>query len=174
MPGLFGGHDPYSLRRQPAPQPQPQQSGGGGTRRIVGILGDALLGLAGQQGVYGPMMQQRRLLEQQQRFRQDEADRQRAAANEDWRAQYDYEMAHPKPVNNDTVADYNFILQNLGQDQASAYLRNRANPPLWRQGPDGQFYPVQNGAASAPPDTLPADFDFGGGAGGNASGNFRH
>lgn len=46
-----------------------------------------------------------------------------------WTAQQEWERAHPKPVNNDTVNDYKFIAQMLGEDalldlqQALAHLQ---------------------------------------------------
>ena len=86
--GLFGSPygqrspvaQPHAYAQAPAEQEKPK---GGGTKRIVGIIGDALLGLAGQQGIYGPMMHQRRMQEQQERAWQQRAQIERMGRRED-------------------------------------------------------------------------------------------
>lgn len=152
--GMFGGRAP-----QLAPAPQ-QAPSGGGTKRVIGILGDALLGLAGQQGVYAPLMAHQRQMEQNLQL----AQQRRQWENDDWRQRYEYELAHPKPTNNDTAADYAFWQQHLSPEQFETWVQNRVDPPQYRQGADGQFYRVQTAPQTLPPDTLPADFDFGGAA----------
>ena len=112
-----------------------------------------------------------------------EAERQRTTELSDWLWKQQWQRDHPAPVNNDTVADYNFISSQLGPDAGKQYLQNKANPPVWRQGPDGQFYRIDTpqGAAGVPsptstmpPETLPSGFDFGeGGSAGNGTGGFR-
>lgn len=93
----------------------------------------------------------------------------------DWKRQYDYQTEHAKPVNNDTVADYEYIRQNLGEEAAKTFLQNKADPPQYRQGPDGQFYRVsptgggQQVAPAAPVGKL-TPFDMGGGAGNGVGG----
>lgn len=69
--------------------------------------------------------------------------------------------------------DYQYIMQTQGPQAAAKFMENKINPPVWRQGADGQFYRVDTAGGDLPPDTLPADFDFGGGSGGNAAGGFR-
>lgn len=66
----------------------------------------------------------------------------RQAEYEDFVRKEQWKRDNPAPVNNDTVADYEFIRQRLGEEDAQKYLKNKASPPLWRQGPDGQFYPM--------------------------------
>jgi hypothetical protein len=92
---------------------------------------------------------------------------------EDWRKQWDYQTEHTKPVNNDTVADYEYIRQNLGEEAAKQFLQNKADPPQYRQGPDGQFYrisPTQAPAATTPPDFTDDDWNSGTPLGGAGSG----
>lgn len=141
---------PYGDVQFPQATPQ-QQRQGGGTKRIVGILGDALLGLAGQQGVYGPMMHQRRMLEQQERARQQQALQQRQWGNEDWLTRQQWERANPAPRVNDTVADYEFIRGKLGDEAGNTFLQNRADPPQYRQGADGHFYRIETPRAPTAP-----------------------
>lgn len=47
---------------------------------------------------------------------------------------------HPKPVNNDTVADYQFIGQMLGPDAAKQYLQGKADPIVNIPQPGGGVY----------------------------------
>lgn len=91
-------------------------------------------------------------------------------------AKMQWERANPKPVNNDTVADYQFISKTLGPEAGKQYLQSKANPIQWIQAanPDGtkQLIPMgPNGpltmggggpasTAGAPPTTLPPDFQF--------------
>lgn len=112
MAGLFGGQrrlpnvDAQAMGISGEPQPYagvqfaPQQAAqpkGGGTKRIVGILGDALLGLAGQQGVYGPMQHQRSLLEAREAAQRRNAQQQRQWGNEDWLQRQQWDRANPEP-----------------------------------------------------------------------------
>lgn len=108
------------------------------------------LAMAGQiltsRGRSNPMLQyrlQQQALEQQMRARQQLEMQQRQWGNEDWLARERWERANPAPRYNDTVADYEFIVGKLGDEAGNTYLRNRADPPQYRQGPDGQFYRVE-------------------------------
>jgi hypothetical protein len=64
----------------PAAPTMQQPAKGDNTRRIIGIIGDALLGLGGQQGVYAPMMERRSAERRQQE--QSLAAEQRAMQNQ--------------------------------------------------------------------------------------------
>jgi hypothetical protein len=173
---LGAGAPRYPMDERP-PSPAPVQIGGakgggffapGGTgRAIVGNIGDALLRLSGGAPVYGPAMQHQRDFQDRLKL----AEMQRQQAMQDWQTKYNYEIANPKPINNDTVADYQFIAQNLGADAAKDFLKNKANPPVYRVGPDGQFYRVDTAQPpSAPVGKLTPIPE--GGAGGNVSGGF--
>ena len=123
--------------------PQPAQKG---KVNWGGVAADFLAGLAGQQGPYMQSLQAEQERAAQARDRaQDRQDRMT-----DWRQQFDYERANPKPTNNDTVADYDFLRKNLGDDAAKTFLQNKANPPVYRQGPDMQFYRVEPSQSAMP------------------------
>ncbi len=77
-----------------------------------------------------------------------QAQAQRQAKFDDWRQQYDYEMAHPKPVNNDTERDLAWYKTLSPEDRALYHQMH----PQYRQGPDGQFYRID----VAPEATRPA------------------
>lgn len=76
----------------------------------------------------------------------------------DWKRQYDYQLENAKPVNNDTVADFEYIRQNLGEDAAKQFLQNKADPPQYRQGPDGQFYRISPTQGASPTTSAPPAF----------------
>lgn len=100
---------------------------GGAGRGIAGTIGDYLLQQAHMQPVYAPAQQQNRqqaLL--QQRYQQQKQDEQST-----WLARQEYERANPKPVNNDTISDFNFIAQKLGPEKATEFLGTiAAGPPM--------------------------------------------
>lgn len=157
----------------------PEQKRGGGFfgqggvgRAIAGYLGDALLRQADMDPIYAPsmMMQQRAKAEAMQ------AEAMRRAKFQDWRQQYEYERANPKATNNDTINDFNWF-KGLNEADRKLYQEMK---PVYRQGPDGNFYRVEAGdAANAvpPPSFTPDDWDSGtplkGGTGGNAGRTFR-
>jgi hypothetical protein len=101
-------------------------------------------------------------------------------------AKMQWERANPKPANNDTINDYNFIAQTLGPEAANNYLRNLGDPMVnmslggdrFISGPRSMIPGIigggQQGGAQPPPATLPPDFDFdAGGPSQPAAGNFR-
>lgn len=152
-----GDFTPDQQRRidQSASMPIPQQQKHGFFDHGIGsalktILAGALDGVSmhygGQPGGYNAMQQQneqaRQLHELMARSQMaaQEAERKRSADNQDWQAHYDYEAAHPKPANNDTVNDYNFLADKLGPDVASQYLRNLGDPMVTIPLSDGRYY----------------------------------
>lgn len=50
-----------------------------------------------------------------------------------------WERANPKPASNDTVADYNFMVQTLGRPAADRWLATRGDPIVNATLPNGQF-----------------------------------
>lgn len=159
--GLFGSmptvaRGPYDTpgigngtAASPMAPAKPKFFGEGGVgRAIAGNIGDFLLQYSGMDPIYQPAMQQRQAMA----YDQQQRDLQRRQGLEDWVAKQEWGRANPKPVNNDTVADYQFIVDKLGPDAGEEFLRNRANPPQYRQGPDGRFYRID----VAPNDGRPA------------------
>jgi len=124
---------------QPPQQVEEKPKGDGG-RRIAGILGDFLLGLGGQQGVYGPMMAQQRQYDRRSQQQAQQAEAERMARREEFKYEHDYKRANPEPRVNDTVADYEFLTQRLGKEGADQYLRNMADPMVTVPLGDGTFY----------------------------------
>jgi hypothetical protein len=115
---------------------------GGAGRNIAGALGDALMQMGGLRPLYAPAM------EHQREMQMREAERQRDS--EDWFRREQWKMANSGPKN-DTEADYQFLTEKLGPEAAKEFLRNKADPPQWRQGPDGRFYRIE----TAPTPTAP-------------------
>lgn len=95
--------------------------------------------------------------------------RKRAMELADWRWKEQWKRDNPMPANNDTVADYEFIRERLGPEAAETYLRNRADPPQYRQGPDGRFYRIET---AQPPARPVGGLKPMGGTGGNVGGGF--
>jgi hypothetical protein len=151
-PGMFG-----------AKKIKPTFDGPGGMGEKLGEFGDFLLAASGNQvGLLGLQSREAAKRETALTARENaEYQRKRQDENSDWQSRYDYELAHPKPVRNDTVDDYEFIRQKLGDDAASEYLRSRSQGGFVGvdvQQPDGsvvrQFYPksgMPGGGSGSPP-----------------------
>lgn len=148
--------------------PGAQQPSGRGKVNWVGVLADALAGAAGQQGPYLASIQAR----QAQAAKLAAEQRQRSQGFDDWRQKREWEIAHPAPVNNDTLADFAWY-KGLSDADRALYHQMK---PQYRQGPDGQFYPIQV-APAAPTGPLPTftadDWNKAGGGAGNGAGSFR-
>lgn len=153
----FGTKNKYDLE-QPMPMAaqEPKKPGffgeGGAGRGIAGAIGDYLLQTSGMRPIYAPQQQYKQHFAMQQQL----AEKKRLADREDYAWERNYDLQHPKPVNNDTVADYEFLKAQLGPEAAAEFLKNKANPPVYRVGADGQFYRVEVGqpqtlGASLPP-----------------------
>lgn len=96
-----------------------------------------------------------------------------------------WERDHPKPVSNDTAADMTLMEQQLGPGAGKRFLEGKIDPIVTIPTPFGPYVGRQSGleaalarfqtgaapATSAPPATLPPDFNFDqGGPGGHPSG----
>lgn len=143
MFGLFGS--PYGVKKLGAQvaqnyEPVPEAKKPDGTKRVIGILGDFLLGLGGQQGVYGPMAYQRRMLDERAQQEAQQAEAERQARRQEFMFEHDYKRNNPEPMRNDTVEDYNFLAERLGKEGADQYLRNMADPMVTVPLGDGNFY----------------------------------
>lgn len=88
-------------------------------------------------------------------------------------ARMQWERAHPKPVNNDTLADMNLMEEQLGPGAGKRFLEGKIDPIVTIPLPGGQTYvgprsglsSLMGGGgpastAGAPPTTLPPDFQF--------------
>lgn len=180
MPQGQSPTQPQAMPQQPMAQPTPQNAGGmmarkkpgfgdpGGWGERLGAIGSVLLDAA---GVRNDGYEQYMLLK-----RQRAEDQRKALLAET--AKYapqdvggslvrlnpqtgKYEAVYtpdPKPVNNDTVNDYQFIASTLGKDAADGYLRNMAaGPPMAVENPDGTRTIYPRGAfGSAPMASGPA------------------
>lgn len=138
MPGMFGGYEPQSLPPltvpqfpdQPAPQPKKHGMFGGGFGKF---LTNFILNYSAAQGNPASMsaiaaMQHRKLEEMRAAQEEQSYQRQRQDGMQDWIAKQEYEAAHPQPHVNDTVADYEFIRQQLGDDAAKRFIETKTNP----------------------------------------------
>lgn len=171
MPPPMGGMDQ-------APQaPQAPRMGWG---EKVGGIGTALMAaqaaidgdLGGSMQLSGSIGAKQRAM-QAQLAAQQQAAAQRAQERDDWVWRQDYERANPKPVNNDTVNDLAFY-KGLSPEDRALYHQMK---PQYRQGPDGQFYPIAVApvAPAAPPAITEDDWNKGqpwGGGAGNGAGGF--
>ncbi len=134
MPSQRAETAPPSVSMQP---PKPEREAGTGIgAAIIGAIGDALLQRNGGQPLYAMQMMQRR----QQAMQAQQQQAQRQADLEDWQRKFDYERANPKPANNDTISDYNFIAQQIGPEAANQYLRNMGDPMVNIPLANGSFY----------------------------------
>lgn len=85
-----------------------------------------------------------------QKFQLRKLQEQQAAEGRRQQEQWLFELAHPKPVNNDTTADYDFITQRLGKPAADDWLRRKGDPIVSTTLPNSQFYSgPQSGLAAA-------------------------
>lgn len=162
----------HQLPQQPQPQQQQRWLDGGKFKGrdalalALGAIGDAFTGRPVTSQLILGNMQQRRQAEQQQL----QAQQQRIEGREDkiWEWQNKPQQA-PDPTT--FQRDYQYILETQGPEAAQQYMANKVNPPVWRQGADGQFYRVETAQPQA---FNPDDWEVvEGGAGGNASGGFR-
>lgn len=124
-----------------APDAKPSAWGQGGKAwQILGVIGDALATAGGGQPIYLPQVldlqqrtdAERRQLAMYKQKREDEWT--------DFQREHQWQIDHPKPVNNDTTNDYAFIAEKLGPEVANQYLRNLGDPMTTVPLGNGQFY----------------------------------
>lgn len=135
-----GDQPPVQMPTPPLPQRKGFNAPGGWAERLYAIGGTLRDDDGGRSAANYFALQQHRA-DQAERMRQ--ASLGRETEWQDWLRKKEWERANPAPTTNDTVADYEFIRQQLGDEWGEKFLRNRADPPRYVQGPDGQFYPVQ-------------------------------
>lgn len=201
--GLFGGNKPKGNWYDPLPATpealpgdsfeqafkpyatnpdKPSAFGQGGKAwQILGVLGDAMQTWGGGHGTYVPAMLD---LQQQTAAEKRQLEMYKQKRSDDWtdfQREHQWQVDHPKPVNNDTTNDYAFIAEKLGPEAANQYLRNLGDPMTTVPLGNGQFY---NGPRSGLGDALgrtgaPLPKPVGkltiipGGGVGNGTGGFR-
>ncbi|MFN3626745.1 MAG: hypothetical protein ACK4S3_02565 [Parvibaculum sp.] len=158
--GIFGAPQQMAAHEQMVGNTSGRQKPGFDWRKLLGVVGDSLSIAGGGEASYVP-----NLIGQQQRqkalaYAAQQQEQQRQQGLQDWVWKQQYEAEHPKPINNDTVNDYNFISQQLGEEAGKNYLRVLADgPPVAVDvaNPDGsvtrQFIPrsqMQGGGMVAP------------------------
>lgn len=109
---------------------------GGMGWQVLGAIGDSL----SQMGGYGSPFATARLLQQKQQLEDAQWTRRQESELAQRKAMYDYELAHPKPFNNDTIADYNFRVQTLGKQAADEWLRSQGDPIVTIPLPGDRIY----------------------------------
>jgi hypothetical protein len=177
MPDPFGRATPYQFGGRPQPQPpmlppmeqeQPQRRGmfGSGFMQKAGDVGAILRDDPGIWDNRQQMQAQQMNAQAEAAARAQQAQMDRMAKREDWQWQQDYQREHPAPVNNDTVNDYGFIKQTLGEEAANQYLQRLGDPMINTTLPNGAFYsgpgsrlPSVLGAGGGSPDTTPITED---------------
>lgn len=165
MAGMFGGFQLPQMDTSvgeplQVPIPQPKKKGGmfgAGKGNIGEAIAAAISGyLAAGGNPAGAMGLQTLNQRRQQAMEQEQYGQRREDEFQDFVRKEAYKAANPGAVNNDTVADYNFISQVLGQAEGANYLRNRANPPRLQFVPGiglidaSQMGGAQMGAPAAP------------------------
>lgn len=130
LPDYTAGIDAALQKTAAAPKPTTGMFGGGKFGWKEALMG-ALAGFMSRRNP-GAAQGLMAIMQQRQAAQQDEQQRQQEREDgwEDFVRKETFKRANPAPVNNDTVADYEFIRSTLGDDEAANYLKNKANPPL--------------------------------------------
>ncbi|WP_156347572.1 MULTISPECIES: hypothetical protein [unclassified Sphingomonas] len=149
-----------------AGQQRPKFFGKGGAGwDVLSSIGDSLMMLSGMPGA-AELVGARRQAQSQAQARQwqvQDRERERQLENQQWLERQIWEREHPKPINNDTAADYEFLKQRLGPEVADQYLRNFAAGPITAvDGFDAQGNPTKT---FVPRGSLGGGMMPGGGAG---------
>jgi hypothetical protein len=137
------------------PNATPKKAGmfGAGKPDWAGAISAALNGfLAARGNPVGMMGLQQMQQARQQAMQEQQYQQRRGDQFEDWVKQQAWQRANPNPVNNDTVADYNFWKQTLPPKQFEQWLESKVNPPQLMNIPGVGVVsvPRQGGAAQAP------------------------
>lgn len=98
----------------------------------------------------------------------------RQAEYEDFVRKEEFRLNNKPPVKTAMQQNYEWLLAN-DPKAAKAYIKRQTDPIQWITGNDGIARPYSVGAApdEDAPDTLPPDFDFGGGGVSNGTSGFR-
>ena len=114
--------------------PTPKKKGGlfgSGSGNIGEAISAALLGALASRGNNPTAQMGLQMLYQRRNDarQQEQAGAERENAFQDFVRREAYKAAHPSPVNNDTVQDYNFWQGVLSPEQFKEYVANKVNPP---------------------------------------------
>lgn len=149
-PGIGDGMTPPVGAMDPNTQAMTKKPGffapGQTGRHIVGFIGDALQQMSGGQPTYMPQMMQMKQQDAEIRARLQAALEKRKADREDYTWKAEYDRANPKPINNDTINDFNWY-KSLSDEDKAIYSQMK---PEYRQGPDGKFYRVETAQGPLP------------------------
>ena len=152
--GLFGAS--AQLPDMPMTATAQPQKKGFDWGKLIGVLGDSLSIAGGGAPQYVPNLIDQRNRQQAQAYAEQQYQRRRGDEQQDWQQREQWKRDNPAPINNDTVADYEFYKRTLTPDQFKTWLQNKVDPPQFRQGPDGQFYRI-NTTPSGPAPTFTED-----------------
>lgn len=191
--GLFGGY--HGLRengghqtpgygggvQEPEREEQAFFGKGGAGRAIAGTLGDVLLQRNGMGPVYAPAMQQQQYRQmeaekQADALRQKSLDRQQGMA--DWQYKQQWERDNPKPVNNDTINDFEWY-KGLSEADRETYHKMKPQYMTVDNGdgtksiiPVGANGPIMGGAQQNMPSFTDDDWNAAGGPQQSSAGRF--
>jgi hypothetical protein len=128
----------YGGPAEPAPKPKRRGLFGSGISldQLAGAAGDALSVYGGGPAIYAQRVERQRQERQQAQL----AEARRAAGLEDYRAKQQIEQEFRPAPNNDTVNDYNFLREKLGEEGALQYLRNLGDPMVNMTLPGNRVY----------------------------------
>lgn len=181
--GMDIAQEQGGLRQVEAPQmgQMAQQARAGlGTRLLgqgweekVNALGGLLRGDPNAVGNYQALQQHR--ADQAQALRQQSLKRDQDW--QDWVRKEQYKAQNPGPATPTELSRLYAERDALPPDdpRRAVYeqrIENVANPPLWRQGPDGQFYRVETAQPQVLGSTLPQGWTIQGDGAGNGAGGF--
>jgi hypothetical protein len=169
----------FGAMRGPGTIPKPRAGRFGAGKGGIGeIISAALSGyLAAQGNPAGQMGLQALHQRRQQAAEQEQYGQRREDDFQDWVRKQAYQQANPNPVNNDTVADYNFWKQTLPPEQFDTWLKNKIDPPQLMNIPGVGVVSVprqggQQGGAPAAPGVTFTPMEDEGGPMPSASGGF--
>jgi hypothetical protein len=146
---------------------------GGGKFGLKEALAFGLAGLVSRQnpmllqGLLGAVMQRQKMQQEDQQYQQHRGDQ-----FTDFQRQYDYKLAHPEPINNDTANDYDYIASKLGPAAAQQFLRSKTDPIVMTT-----YGPMPYSTVNPPAPKPLTDDDIlrmGGQSGAGPAGGFRY
>jgi hypothetical protein len=112
-------------------------------------------------------MQRQKMQQEDQQYQQHRGDQ-----FTDFQRQYDYKLAHPEPINNDTANDYDYIASKLGPAAAQQFLRSKTDPIVMTT-----YGPMPYSTVNPPAPKPLTDDDIlrmGGQSGAGPAGGFRY